>query len=83
MLKCAKKRQSYLKIQYSLNNPNPECFYLVIQLGSIDKDKTFRLLPTFVTLDTNGTSTQKPFRVHQSVSNLKIMTWIQDLLHPR
>ena len=31
---CVNEPQSYPKIQYSWNNPNLECFYLVIQVGS-------------------------------------------------
>ena len=81
--KCANEPQSYLKIQFSWNNPYLECFYLGIQVGSADMNYVFGLPPTFVTWDSKVTSTQIPFREHQSSENFKIMTWIQDFSHPR
>ena len=55
--------QSYLKMRYSWNKPNLECFYLVIQDGSTGMNNIFGLLPTVVTWDIKLTSTQRPFWV--------------------
>ena len=79
--KCCKydnEPQSYPKIQFSLNNP-----YLGIQVMSADMNNSFGLLRTFVTLDRKVTFTQRPFWEHQRNKNVKIMTWIQDIPHPR
>ena len=75
--------QSYLKIQYSWNNPNLECFYMVIQVRLTDMNEIVGLTPTCLTWDTKLTSTQIPFSSHESAGNFKIMTMTQDLPHPR
>ena len=72
-----------LKIQYSLNNHNLECFYLVIQVGSSGMNNVFGLLPTIVTWNSKLTSLLEPFWSHRGDENFKIFTWIQDLPHPR
>ena len=75
--KCANEPQSYLKILFSWNNPYLECFYLGIQVGSANMDEVFGLPPTFVTWDSKVTSTQIPFREHQSSENFKLWHWFK------
>ena len=75
---CANEPQSYLKIQFSWNNPYLECFYLGIQGGSAGMNNVFGIPLTFLTWDSKVTSTHRPFWEHQSDENVKIMTWIQD-----
>ena len=58
---CVNEPQSYLKIQYSWNHPNLECFYLVIQVRSSGMNDIFGLAGTFVTWDSKQTSLEKSF----------------------
>ena len=75
--------QRYLNIQYSWNNPNLECFYLVTQVGSTNMNDIFGLTGNFVAWDSKLTSSQKTIWLHKGAKNLEIMTWIQDLPHSR
>ena len=59
--------------------PNLECFYLVIQVRSIDMNDIFGLTGTFVTWVSKLTSPQKPFWLQGGAETFKIMTLIQDL----
>ena len=75
--------QSYLNIQYSWNNPNLECFYMVIQVGSTHINNISGLAATVLTWDSKLTPTQIPYWLHGGAENVKNMTWVQDLPHPR
>ena len=68
---CENDPQSYLTIQYSWNNPNQECFYLVIQVGSTHINNISGLTPTVVTWDSKLTRTQRPFWVHKGAAKKK------------
>ena len=61
-----------LKIQYSWNNPNLECFCLVIQLGSTDMNDIFGLAGTVVTWDSKLTTTHRPLWLDGVAKILKL-----------
>ena len=61
----------YLKIQYSWNYPNLECFFLGIQVRSRGMNDMFGLPRAFC--DSKLISTQRPFWSHGGAEHLKII----------
>ena len=81
--KCCYCVNELQRIKYSWEkNPNLECFYLVIQGGSIGMNNVFELPPKFVTWDSKLTSTQRPFWEYQSAKiGFKFSPILTDLCH--
>ena len=80
---CVNGPKCYPKIKDSWNNPNLECFYLVIQVASTHINYFSGLASTVVTRDSKLTPTHRPLWVHGVSEYLKCLTLIQDLPHPR
>ena len=82
MLNMCEGASKLPQIQYSWNNPNIECFYLVIQVRSTHLTTISGLMSTVVASNSKLAPTQRQFWVHGGAENFKIMTWIQNLPYP-
>ena len=62
-----------------LDYPNLDCFYLVIQVGSMYLNNSFGLPQAFVTWRSKLTSPLKPFWSQGGAENFKNIPWFRDI----